>query len=1403
MIQKAVNAFKNEYEDSFADAQVSTARLATRLIMLGTSTLPALGETANRTAQGLNKAFSNIARNFREFGVIKSFHNILKNMPNITKNWTQAIGNFGGAFLNIMGQAMPFARRMARAIKDISRDFLAWSDSRKGREQIHRFFKSAAPVAKALWQQISRIGGALLRWTTQSKKGPERVAAAIKTVGDVVMGTVHLIRRMINLWRAIPKPIQGVIIKVALLWAGLRILFGSVILKGLAKLGWKIAALGVSFVKARVGMAGLRMGIARFTVWAGLAWGRMWMALQGITALGVRGILLRLGPIGLAIGAISWYMVNVFNRAYKSITETTPTFANNLVRMHENGAINSSQMWVSAFRFAAAETYKIMVGALNDIKFKLADILGKIPGMGGITEQWKNDVNEDMNQTYRAIAGKTALSAKEMKENTKDGTSKSSKAMEAWKQDTNNTLNRTASNTKDDLFAMKNAMIKQTQEGQKKGVGNMKDFQAGGTGQMKDLFKNVDYNMGKMKGSSNDNTEKMMNTGIDNFKDFNFGGRKNTEELQTKAIMHMADMQSKVNKYTNDTQHKGVQDLEDLRAGGNKAWEGSKKDWVTKAFGTSSMTQDAFNSMISGIAKFIEALKIDMDKPKEFTKTTPTGGRSGMSDKYGFAKGGVAKFAAGGEHGPVGGVAEGTTRVYGEVPGTTEFYITDNKKYRDRNLDILAAANEHMLMAKGGRYPPKAAAYRNTGRDGTVDYGASRGAGGAARGAARMWKGLVEPGGRDADVIRSRRSLGGNKGAFASTAGKIVLGPRADKYHAAHEFGHLLGLGHGGNGIMGGRGRDIGGPSRGDFAAIKAYYGGSGGGRGGRGGKRPDEVSPSDSKKERREDRREAAKTGRQERRAARAFRRRFNSNKENFGPMGETPDYSRNALWYAVGGTHKPRGMKKSTADFLLDQASERMSTVHEARGGLYPSRPVPTRGGEYRNLGGTTYNWKEPAKSIQEATKKAVSGITTNTYVGHPGGEGNSVDHWGPGGRGANIGSSKGNAVESYILANWKKQMEYYIWQGTIHGWGGSKPYSDKSDQHFDHLHATYPGGTPNLGGAKGGSSGPSAEEVRKAYDKYVPVMTANGYGRGTEGVNVSGNRIRETYFEKALANASTSDGEFTGKSPKGLTLGEAVKQGGWPSSQYRTAIGVAWEESGANASAQNPSGARGLFQMMPVAARDVGMSYDKMKDPIYNSTAAAKLHGKHGWSPWVAYPPSSSSMARENTKITGYSHGGVVTRPHMGMIGDTGPEVNLPLHDPRALAMMRRAFDMSDRVSSGAMHRNKAISEAIGSGQRIDQGTGSQRDGSIEQALNKATKRADDAIERAIDKMGDRLDNRVKELIKTEMDLSDANAEKFMRAGMKMMMEILQHPHVGGDIVNEHIARDVDFETELKKR
>ena len=123
----------------------------------------------------------------------------------------------------------------------------------------------------------------------------------------------------------------------------------------------------------------------------------------------------------------------------------------------------------------------------------------------------------------------------------------------------------------------------------------------------------------------------------------------------------------------------------------------------------------------------------------------------------------------------------------------------------------------------GGSYPPKAPDYRHT----PQTYSASSSAASAASSGAAMWNGLVKKGTGGVSVTRSASPLSGGRGAYATTDGKIVLGPNADQYHAGHEFGHApLGLGHGGNGIMGGQGRSIGGPSEGDFAAINSYYGG-------------------------------------------------------------------------------------------------------------------------------------------------------------------------------------------------------------------------------------------------------------------------------------------------------------------------------------------------------------------------------------------------------------------------------------------------------------------------------------------------------------------------------------------------------------------------------------------------
>jgi hypothetical protein len=225
------------------------------------------------------------------------------------------------------------------------------------------------------------------------------------------------------------------------------------------------------------------------------------------------------------------------------------------------------------------------------------------------------------------------------------------------------------------------------------------------------------------------------------------------------------------------------------------------------------------------------------------------------------------------------------------------------------------------------------------------------------------------------------------------------------------------------------------------------------------------------------------------------------------------------------------------------------------------------------------------------------------------------------------------------------------------------------------------------------------------------------------------------------------------------------------------------------------------------------------------IENLALAKKLKGDQGWGPWTTagykdekghindvvkrsspVPGGSGSKDDEKKNAMGnvfaYSNGGLVTKPHLGLIGDTGPEVNLPLHDPRAMNMMRKAFDTSEKTK-GRWNRHAATGEAILSGKWADWSTGTNPDKQIEQALDKAQNKVDSALEQAFERVGDKLDNRIKELIQKEMDLSDANAEKFMRAGMKMMMELLQHPHIGGDIVNDHISRDVEFETQLKKR
>lgn len=70
-------------------------------------------------------------------------------------------------------------------------------------------------------------------------------------------------------------------------------------------------------------------------------------------------------------------------------------------------------------------------------------------------------------------------------------------------------------------------------------------------------------------------------------------------------------------------------------------------------------------------------------------------------------------------------------------------------------------------------------------------------------------------------------------------------------------------------------------------------------------------------------------------------------------------------------------------------------------------------------------------------------------------------------------------------------------------------------------------------------------------------------------------------------------------------------------------RTATAIALAESGGRTDARNPSSnARGLWQILPSTAREVGADWSKLDDPAYNAHAAHQVYKRQGWGAWSTY-------------------------------------------------------------------------------------------------------------------------------------------------------------------------------------
>lgn len=155
--------------------------------------------------------------------------------------------------------------------------------------------------------------------------------------------------------------------------------------------------------------------------------------------------------------------------------------------------------------------------------------------------------------------------------------------------------------------------------------------------------------------------------------------------------------------------------------------------------------------------------------------------------------------------------------------------------------------------------------------------------------------------------------------------------------------------------------------------------------------------------------------------------------------------------------------------------------------------------RPGLGEGLGPTTYNWSPLMQSYKDRLDSAFPGTTRNTYVGHPGGEQNSMDNWGAGGRGAPVGGV-GDAISGWIQRN-VKELNWLIWKGQMLSANGWRPYNDPNDMHYDHVHFT--AGSPGAGQVGGGFFQSLWDTVGKAlWERLVqrPYDAAtSGWGDG----------------------------------------------------------------------------------------------------------------------------------------------------------------------------------------------------------------------------------------------------------------------------------------------------------------
>lgn len=337
----------------------------------------------------------------------------------------------------------------------------------------------------------------------------------------------------------------------------------------------------------------------------------------------------------------------------------------------------------------------------------------------------------------------------------------------------------------------------------------------------------------------------------------------------------------------------------------------------------------------------------------------------------------------------------------------------------------------------------------------------------------------------------------------------------------------------------------------------------------------------------------------------------------------------------------------------------------------------------GSQEGYGPAMYTLIPPLREIADAVASKHN-APWNTYSNHPIGypqpfyRERSVDFWGPAGRGDPI-DSRWQAVQSDALGKIGNQIDWYL-----------NPSNDPGEHGGinAHVHITAFTGN-NSQGAVG--SGPDYGAIFDRHVPETPDLVKHIVGDTAE------KKLEE--LRTALRDKIVPAGGATG--PITPFTGEwATAVGGGPSENrgigQAAAREIGWEnqwpawdelgmrESGWDRFAENPSsGAYGIAQALPPtkyppkaqksggshAGPQVAWMADYIKGRYTDPQGALNFHNANNW----------------------YSEGGIATRPHVGVFGEQGPELFLPMHDPRAVStFLRRMRDVLQSEDEEREHR-----------------------------------------------------------------------------------------------------------------